>query len=68
MTGLTGLTGQSMSRDHSAMQAMQTGLTGFGHRSDQLVQTEPCTMRSDNLFSAFSSMVRILVAIMIIFM
>ena len=45
---------------------MQTGLTGFFHRSDRLVQTEPCTMRSNVLFSALSSMIRILIAVMII--
>jgi hypothetical protein len=45
---------------------MQTGLTGFFHRSDRLVTTEPCTMCSNVLFSAISSMIRILVAVMII--
>jgi len=73
VTGLTGLGYRSDRSDrlvhvHSTMQAMQTSLTGRLHRSDQLVQTEPCTMRSNVLFSVLSSMIWILVAVVIIFM
>jgi hypothetical protein len=46
----------------------RTGLTGFGHRSDRLVQTKLCTMSPNNLLSAISSMIWILVAVKIIFM
>ena len=68
VTGLTGLGYRSdwLVNVHSTMQVIQIGLTGRLHRSDRLMQTEPCTMRSNVLFSALSSMIRILVAVMII--
>ena len=73
VTGLTGLGYRSDRSDrlvhvHSTMQVIQIGLTGRLHRSDRLMQTEPCTMRSNVLFSAISSMIRISVAVMIMFM